>query len=141
MNYTIHSVNYVMTLDAIESTFISLINNIKHYKMKKIIFFVSLMILSLSASTIYASEPGSKTDKTSVPNTTENKLSAEEIIRLSKRVEEIRKMDKTNLTHKEKRELRKELRVIKENVKRSGQVVYISAGTLVLILILVILLV
>jgi hypothetical protein len=130
-----------MTLDAIESTFISLINNIKHYKMKKIIFFVSLMILSLSASTIYASEPGSKTDKTSVPNTTENKLSAEEIIRLSKRVEEIRKMDKTNLTHKEKRELRKELRVIKENVKRSGQVVYISAGTLVLILILVILLV
>jgi hypothetical protein len=50
-------------------------------------------------------------------------------------------MDKTNLTTKEKRELKKELKGIKENVRRSGGVIYIGTGTLILIIILVILLV
>jgi hypothetical protein len=109
--------------------------------MKKIIFFVSLMILSLSSSTVFASDPESSSDKTAVPDKTENKLYEDEISRLTKRVEEIRHMDKTNLTVKEKRELRKELREIKEKVKKDGQYVYIGTGTLILIIILVILLV
>ncbi len=61
--------------------------------------------------------------------------------RLTKRVEEIRDMDKTNMTVKEKRELKKELKGIKENVRRNNGVVYIGTGTLILIIILVILLV
>ncbi len=60
--------------------------------------------------------------------------------RLTKRVEEIRDMDKTNMTVKEKRELKKELKGIKENVRRSGGNIYIGGGTLFLIIILVILL-
>ena len=111
--------------------------------MKKIILFTFVIIFSLSATTAFAVNSGAKTasDKSAVPVKTENKLSEEELSRLTRRVEEIRDMDKTNMTVKEKRELRKELKAIKENVKRDGTVIYISAGTLILIIILVIILV
>jgi hypothetical protein len=111
--------------------------------MKKFILFAFLFIFSLGASTVFAanSGPDSKKDNLVVPDKKENKLSDEEMSRLTRRVEEIRDMDKTNMTVKEKRELKKELKGIKENVRRSGGVVYIGAGTLVLIIILVILLV
>lgn len=111
--------------------------------MKKTIIIVFLMIFSLGASTAFAikSDPKSESDKPAIPNKTENKLSEEEMSRLTKRVEEIRDMDKTNLTGKEKRDLRKELKGIKENVRKSGGYIYIGAGTLILIIILVILLV
>jgi hypothetical protein len=104
--------------------------------MKKLVFFVSLMILSLSMSTVFASDPKSTSDKIPAPDKTENKLSAEEVARLTKRVEEIRNMDKSDLTSIEKRALRKELREIKKN----PQVIYISTGTLLLIIILILLL-
>jgi hypothetical protein len=48
-------------------------------------------------------------------------------------------MDKTNMTVKEKRELRKELKGIKENVKRDGGYIYVGTGTLLLIILIVIL--
>ena len=108
--------------------------------MKKTLFFAIVMIFALSAPS-FASESKSASELKAVPAKTENKLSEEELSRLTRRVEEIRDMDKTNMTVKEKRELRKELKAIKENVKRDGSVIYISAGTLVLIIILVILLV
>ena len=72
---------------------------------------------------------------------TENKLSEEEVNRLTRRVEEIRDMDKTVMTAKEKKEIRKELKGIKENVRRDNGAIYIGTGTLILIIILVILLV
>jgi hypothetical protein len=111
--------------------------------MKRTIFFVLIMIFSLSASTAFADKTDPKTapDNLAVPDKTENKLSEEEISRLTRRVEEIRDMDKTDLTVKEKRELKKELKGIKENVRNSGGAVYIGVGTLILIIILVILLV
>jgi len=103
--------------------------------MKKIIFFVSLMFLSLSTSTVFAS----KTDPTAVPVTKENKLSEEEMSRLKNRVEEIRDMDKTNLSRIEKRELRKELRAIRSTIhSNGGGYVYIGGTTLLLIIILII---
>ncbi len=111
--------------------------------MKKNFLFVLIMIFTLSASTVFAANTDKKTtpDKNAIPDKTEKKLSEEEISRLTKRVEEIRDMDKTNMTVKEKRALKKELKGIKENVRKDGGVIYIGAGTLVLIIILVILLV
>ena len=103
--------------------------------MKKIIFFVSLMLFSLSASTVFAS----KSDLTNVPAKKENKLSEEEMSRLKNRVEEIRDMDKTNLTVKEKRELRNELRAIKETVRKDGGYIYIGGSTLLIIILIIIL--
>jgi hypothetical protein len=110
--------------------------------MKKTIFFVLIMFFSLSASTAFAAntDPKAAPDKLAVPNKTENKLSEEEISRLTKRVEEIRDMDKTGMAVKEKRALKKELKGIKENVRKNGGAIYIGGGTLLLIIILVLLL-
>jgi hypothetical protein len=107
--------------------------------MKKMIFLVLVFIGSLSATTAFASNPKSP-EKNAIPAKTENKLSAEELNRLTRRVEEIRDMDKSNLSATEKRELRKELKAIKESVKKQGGYVYIGAGTIILIIILVVLL-
>jgi len=103
--------------------------------MKKIIFFVSLMLLSLNASTLFAS----KSDPTAVSDKKENKLSDEEITRLKNRVEEIRDMDKTNLTVQEKRELRKELRGIKASERRNSGYIYIGGSTLIIIILILLL--
>lgn len=59
---------------------------------------------------------------------------------LLNRVEEIRMMNKTNLSPAEKKELRKELRSVREQLRDIGGGVYISAGALIVILILLIIL-
>lgn len=106
--------------------------------MKKIMFFVAVMIFGLSSSPIFAvkSEPSDN----SAMNRKENKLSEEELISLTKRVEEIRDMDKSNLTLKEKRELRKELKGIKEIVNTNDGYIYIGATTLLIIILILLLL-
>jgi predicted PurR-regulated permease PerM len=118
-------------------------NFLKRRKMKKIIVFVFILILSFGASTVFAAmtDPKSSSDKLAFPDKTENKLSEAELSRLTRRVEEIRDMDKSAMTVKEKREIRKELKGIKENVRRSDGTVVIGVTTLLLIIILVILLV
>ncbi len=111
--------------------------------MKKVIILVFVMFFSFGASTVFAARTDVKSapDKLAVPDKTENKLSEEEISRLTKRVEEIRDMDKTNMTVKEKRELKKEAKEIKKNVQRNDGTVIIGVTTLLLIIILVVLLV
>jgi uncharacterized protein YxeA len=111
-------------------------------KMKKIILFTLIMVFTMGASTVFASKPDPKTttDNLAAPVKTENKLSEEELSRLTKRVEEIRDMDKTNMTAKEKRGLKKELKEIKTNVRKDGGGIYIGVGTLVIIIILLIIL-
>ena len=110
--------------------------------MKKTIFFVCLMIISLGTTTAFAnnSKPKFATETPAIPDKKADKLSEEEMSRLKNRVEEIRDMDKTNMTFKEKRELRKELRTIKETVRRDGGYVYIGGSTLLLIIILILIL-
>jgi len=97
-----------------------------------------LMIFTLSATTAFAINSDPKRDAT--PVKTENKLTEEEMARLKTRVEEIRDMDKENLTTSEKKDLRHELKGIKENVKNAGGYVYVGVGTILLIILLVILL-
>lgn len=109
--------------------------------MKKTIFFGILMIFMMSASMAFAGKTDLKSasDNTAATVKTENKLSEEEISRLTKRVEEIRAMDKSEMTSMEKRELRKEVKGIKETVRKDGTVV-IGVSTLLLIIILIIIL-
>jgi peptidoglycan hydrolase CwlO-like protein len=105
--------------------------------MKKTIFIAIMMIFTLSATTTFARKSESKSI---APAATENKLSAEELSRLNTRAEEIRSMDKSNMTVTEKSELRKESKSIKENIKRSGGgYVYIGGGTLLLVLLIILL--
>jgi hypothetical protein len=110
--------------------------------MRKTIFIAILVMFTLSSSNVFAAknELKSATENSAVAAKTVNKLSAEELALLTKRVEEIRDMDKSDMTVTEKRELRKEMKGIKENVRKSGEVIYISGGTLLLIIVLIILL-
>jgi hypothetical protein len=109
--------------------------------MRKTIFIGILMIFTLSSTLAFAGQSflKSASDNSAVTVKTETKLSAEEVSRLTKRVEEIRSIDKSDMTVSEKRELRKEVKGIKENVRKNGTVIYISGGTLLLILLIIIL--
>jgi len=109
---------------------------INKHKMRKIIFFGILMIFTLSSTLAFAGKTVSNTtpENTAVLAKTEKKLTAEEIAVMTTRVEEIRNMDKSEM-----RELRKELKGIKENVNKNGEVIYISGGTLLLIILIIVL--
>jgi len=106
--------------------------------MKKSVFGV-LMIFMFSITMAFAGEVKDASANMAAVVKTENKLSAEEVTSLKNRVEEIRAMDKSELTSVEKRELRKEVKGIKENVRKNGEVIYISGGTLLLIILIIIL--
>jgi hypothetical protein len=106
--------------------------------MKKIIFFTCLMIFSLGISA--ASAIKSDDGKTIASDKKENKLSEAEIKHLTQRVEEIRDMDKSNLTFSEKRDLRNELTAIKKDMRKEGTVIYVSVGTVLLVVLLLIIL-
>jgi hypothetical protein len=109
--------------------------------MKKTIFFGILLIFTLSSSIAFASNKNSKAtiENSATLVKTDNKLTAEEVAVMTARVEEIRDMDKTNMTTMEKRELKKELKAIKENVRKDGGIIYISVGTVLLIVLIIIL--
>lgn len=109
--------------------------------MKRSIIMIYLVMLSLGVSTAFGAETDKKNRKSeALPVKTENKLTTDELNRLTRRVEEIRDIDKSELTAKEKKELKKELKAIKANVKADGGYVYIGAGTLLVVILLVILL-
>ncbi|HZL08560.1 MAG TPA: hypothetical protein VFC65_01065 [Prolixibacteraceae bacterium] len=107
--------------------------------MKKTIFYVFVLIFTMTTSMSFASKTDMKSasDKSAVP--VENKMSNEEVTRLTNRVEEIRSMDKSDMSVSEKRELRKEKKAIKENVRKRDGVIYIGGGTLLLIIIIILL--
>lgn len=56
------------------------------------------------------------------------------------RLEEIKEMDKSELSRSERKELRKEVRTIKSNLAASGNGVYLSVGAIIIIILLLILL-
>ncbi len=109
--------------------------------MKKLILFVLFILLSFSASNVFAgnSDPKSTGDKSPI-TTTVTKLTDEQITLLKNRVEEIRVMDKTNMTPTEKQDLRNELKDIKEAIKRDGGYIIIGGSSLLLVIILLIIL-
>lgn len=96
------------------------------------------MIFTISATVVFAAN---KDLKSTAPAKTENRLSEAEISRLTKRVEEIRAMDKSEMTVSERMELRKELKETRKNVKNNGGTLYIGGATLILLIILILLLV
>ena len=103
--------------------------------MKRTIFFVIVMIFTMSSTIAFAA------DRKSNSVATENKLSEVEISRLTNRAEEIRKLDKTDMSVKENRELKKEAREIDKNVAQNNGTIYIGGAALILIILLIILLV
>jgi hypothetical protein len=95
-----------------------------------------LFILSLTVlpSIALANTP----DPAAVKPTTEVPA---EVQRMYDRLEEIKAMDKSEMTRAEKKELRKEVRAIKSDLKASGNGgIYLSVGAIIIIVLLLILL-
>jgi peptidoglycan hydrolase CwlO-like protein len=110
--------------------------------MKKVVHFIFVTIFTLSVTMVFADNPDKKheAEKPAVHTENENKLTDAEIDRITLRIEEIRKMDKSDLTREEKRELKSELKEMKEYVKKVSGGIYIGGGVLILIIILLLLL-
>jgi hypothetical protein len=112
--------------------------------MKKTLYFVFcfvlIMILPLSTSTSFATTSEYASEELTIQADVENYLTKEEAEILTMRIEEIRDIDRSTLTAEEKLELRTELKDIRKEIQRQGGVIYISVGTVLLILLLVLLL-
>ena len=99
--------------------------------MKKLMIFVLSPAMSFAVNNVNVNS-----ETLSVP-VTENKLMDVEISNMKERLEEIRDMDKAEMNAKDKKEIKKELKSMK---KASGGI-YIGAGTLLLVVLLIVLLV
>lgn len=107
--------------------------------MRKIVFctmaaFLSLTFLPLQANTLPADPV--KTSTTPAPV---SPVDAAKVATLESRLIEIDAMDKSELNAASKRELRKEVKSISNELENPGGGVYVSAGALLLIIILLIL--
>ena len=102
--------------------------------MKKTIFIAFLAIFSLSASTAFASSKNANSSASEV------RLTTEEMESYKTRVEEIRDMDKSEMSSLEKKELKSELKDIKATMRNQGPYIYIGGTSLLLIIILLIIL-
>lgn len=115
----------------------------KFNKMKKIITWLIAALLTLTILPVQAI-PAIKDNPTSVPVTKPVKETTEaekaEAKALLNRLNEIKAMDKSNLKMNEKKKLHKEVRTIKRKLKDISGGLYISAGTLIIILILLVIL-
>ena len=100
--------------------------------MKKLIYsFALIFMLGISMNTVSAA-----TTKDNVEMTMEQKAQLEKI---TNRVEEIKAMDKSNMSKAERKELRKELREMKKEARAMGGGVYLSVGAIIIIILLLIL--
>jgi flagellar motility protein MotE (MotC chaperone) len=102
--------------------------------MKKFIYTLALIFaLGISFNSAQAADKPAK-------NPTE--LTAEQAVKLERiktRVEEIRDMDKSNLTKAERKALRSELRELKGQARAVSGGVYLSVGAIIIIILLLIL--
>jgi hypothetical protein len=92
----------------------------------------------MTASNVFATNVISGVVEVNVSE--DNYLTEEEAELLTMRIEEIREMDKSTLTAEEKLELRTELKDIRKDLKRQGGYIYVSVGTILIVLLLILLL-
>lgn len=105
--------------------------------MKKITFYVitAIMLLSITTTPVSASH-----EMNNVALVGNEKIESAEAKAMMSRLEEIKAIDKSNMTSKQKRELRKEVRSIKKSMSELSGGVYLSVGAIIIIVLLLILL-
>jgi len=102
--------------------------------MKKLLYALVLVFtMTVSANTVSAAD---KSAKAKTEMTAEQKVQLERIV---SRVNEIKTMDKSDLSRAEKKELRKELKSLKSQANAIGGGVYLSVGAIIIIILLLIL--
>lgn len=102
--------------------------------MKKLIYTLALVLtLGTGINSASAAAPAAK-------HPTELTVQQQaQLEKIKTRVEEIREMDKSQLTREQKRELRKELKEMKNQAKALSGGVYLSVGAIIIIILLLIL--
>ena len=106
--------------------------------MKKIVMCLLAASLSLTFLPLQANAATNAPVSTTIPATNTSEAAEAKILEL--RLNEINAMDKTNLKSSEKKTMRKEVRSINHKLREVGGGVYVSAGALIIILILLIVL-
>lgn len=101
--------------------------------MKKLLYSFALCFMLSTFSTAVNANPVKENPKTEL--TTEQKAELEQ---LTKRVEEIKAMDKSALTKAERKALRKEVKELKRRAGFLSQNVTLSLGAIIIILLLLI---
>ena len=105
-------------------------------KAKKILQMASMVILMATALQAGSTSMSPLSSPTSSPA----KMEDPGMQQLLQRLEEIRGIDKTELTRLEKKSLRKEVKAIKKEMRDSRHGVYLSVGAIIIIILLLILL-
>lgn len=108
--------------------------------MKKFIFCLMATILSLTFLPVQSFASAKEDPSSLVVTKPPDPAESAEAKALVTRLDEINAMDMSKLKSSEKKDLRKEVRSIKRELKDIGGGVYISAGALIVILILLIVL-
>ncbi|AWA30421.1 hypothetical protein HYN48_10150 [Flavobacterium magnum] len=105
--------------------------------MKKSTLYLMMMLftLAITPTVTYASTPVTTT-LTADPT---NEMPAR-VKLLTDRLEEIKAMDKSDLSRAERKALRKEVRAIKSELRTTNGGVYLSVGAIIIIILLLILL-
>jgi len=102
--------------------------------MKKLIYSLVLVFtMTISANTVSAAD---KNDKVKTEMTAEQKI---QLKRITDRVEEIKAMDKSDLSKSERKALRNELKELKQQARATSGGVYLSVGAIIIIILLLIL--
>ena len=105
--------------------------------MKKLSIYTLAVLLSITFIPVPL-KANAETNPSSMPATA--KAEAAEANVLLDRVYEINAMDKSRLSASERRQLRKEVRSAKKQLKESGGGVYLSVGAIIIIVLLLIIL-
>jgi hypothetical protein len=108
--------------------------------MKKFIFCLMAIVLSLTFLPVQSFAATKEEPSSLVVTKPPEPAEAAEAKALITRLDEIKAMDMSTLKSSEKKELRKEVRSIKRELKDISGGVYISAGLLILILVLLLIL-
>jgi hypothetical protein len=103
--------------------------------MKKLTLYAMILLVSMSSITTL-----SATEKDSIVATATTKEVPADVSKLLTRLDEINAIDKTALNRLQKKELRKEVRVIKSELKEKRHGVYISVGAFIIIILLLVIL-
>ncbi|MEI9913179.1 MAG: hypothetical protein WDO71_28195 [Bacteroidota bacterium] len=101
----------------------------KILQIASLVMFIAIALPAGAATTDPASSPANSPVKTENPRTVE----------LLQRLEDIRDMNKSELSRSEKKSLRKEVKAIKKEMKAGNSGVYISVGAIIIIILLLIL--
>ncbi len=102
--------------------------------MRKSVYYVMIVLMSLIAI------PATGLASNGVPaNPAPTEVPAH-VQTMLNRIDEIKEMDRSELSRAERKELRKEVREINKELRATGNGVYISVGALIIILLLIIIL-